>query len=128
MKKILFTLLFVASAFIINAQPPEGDAKPGDFYGAEVDPDGAIDIAKIPAMLAEKESFDTKVKAKIIEVCPKKGCWLKLEVADGTTALVCNFPLNCPSCACAEAVRTTKHVINCTNLFPSLVLHNFLIP
>ena len=38
--------------------------------------------------MLKKESFDTKVKAKIIEVCPKKGCWLKLEVADGTTALV----------------------------------------
>jgi len=88
MKKMLFSLLFIASAFIINAQPPEGDAKPGDFYGAQVSQEGAIDIAKIPAMLAEKESFDAKVKAKILEVCPKKGCWLKLEVADGTTALV----------------------------------------
>ncbi|HEX6190847.1 MAG TPA: DUF4920 domain-containing protein [Chitinophagaceae bacterium] len=88
MKKMLFTFLFVTSVFIINAQPPDGDAKPGDFYGVQVDPDGAIDIAKIPAMLANKESFDTKVKAKIIDVCPKKGCWLKLQVDDGTTALV----------------------------------------
>ena len=88
MKKMLFIFLFVASAFIVNAQPPEGDAKPGDSYGAKINPDGAVDIAKIPAMLAEKESFDTKVKAKIIEVCPQKGCWLKLDVGNGTTALV----------------------------------------
>jgi len=88
MKKIFFFLLLVSTAFIINAQPPEGDAKPGEYYGERVDPDGAIDIAKIPDMLAKKESFDTKIKAKIVDVCPKKGCWLKLEVNDGTTALV----------------------------------------
>ena len=88
MYKFLLTLLIIVSALVVNAQPPEGEANPGEWYGAKVDPDGMIDIAKIPDLLAKNASFDTKVKAKIIDVCPKKGCWLKLQVNDSTTALV----------------------------------------
>jgi hypothetical protein len=88
MKKIVLSfalLLFTALAF---AQPPAGDAKPGEFYGEKVNTDGAIDISQIPAKLAEKESIDTKVTAKVLDVCPKKGCWIKLAVNDSTTAFV----------------------------------------
>jgi hypothetical protein len=88
MYKFLLTLLIIVSALVVNAQPPDGEANPGEWYGAKVDPDGMIDIAKIPDLLAKNASFDTKVKAKIIDVCPKKGCWLKLQVNDTTTALV----------------------------------------
>lgn len=88
MYKSIFVLFILVSSLVVNAQPPEGDAKPGEWYGAKVDPDGMIDIAKIPDLLAKNASFDTKVKAKIIDVCPKKGCWLKLQVNDSTTALV----------------------------------------
>ena len=72
MYKFLLSLLIIVSALVVNAQPPEGEANPGEWYGAKVDPDGMIDIAKIPDLLAKNASFDTKVKAKIIDVCPKK--------------------------------------------------------
>ncbi|MBK7290457.1 MAG: DUF4920 domain-containing protein [Chitinophagaceae bacterium] len=32
--------------------------------------------------------MDAKIKAKIVEVCPNKGCWLKLELENGETAMV----------------------------------------
>jgi hypothetical protein len=70
------------------AQPPAGDAKPGEWYGEKTSTDGAINIAEIPAKLEKKESFDTKIKAKVLDVCSKKGCWLKLAVNDTTTAFV----------------------------------------
>lgn len=70
------------------AQPPEGDAMPGEWYGEKVDPDGVVDIATIPAGLEQKSEFNTKVRAKIVDVCPKKGCWLKVQVNDSTTAMV----------------------------------------
>lgn len=31
---------------------------------------------------------DVQVAAKVVDVCPKKGCWLKLELANGETATV----------------------------------------
>ena len=88
MKKILLVCSIVMIATIINAQPPAGDAKPGEWYGEKVTTDGAISIAEIPAKLAEKESVNTKITAKVLDVCPKKGCWIKLAVNDSTTAFV----------------------------------------
>lgn len=88
MKKTILSLVVVMSAIVTHAQPPAGDAKPGDFYGEKITTDGAVSIAELPAKLEKAESYDGKIKAKIVEVCPKKGCWLKLQVNDSTTAMV----------------------------------------
>ncbi|HKZ65269.1 MAG TPA: DUF4920 domain-containing protein [Chitinophagaceae bacterium] len=88
MKKVLSGFVVLLFAAIVNAQPPAGDAKPGDWYGEKITADGAMNIADIPAKLENTESIDTRIKAKIIDVCPKKGCWLKLQVNDSTTAMV----------------------------------------
>jgi Domain of unknown function (DUF4920) len=89
MRKLFLTLLVAGFGFIANAQPPAGDAKPGEFYGEKVNPDGAVNINDVVAKLNGGSEFnDVKIKAKIIEVCPKKGCWLKLELNDGSTAMV----------------------------------------
>jgi hypothetical protein len=89
MKKILLSLSIVILAAVANAQPPAGDAKPGEWYGEKITADGAMPITDVAAKLAAgTESMDTKIKAKIIEVCPNKGCWLKLELNNGETAMV----------------------------------------
>ena len=88
MKRIVFAFAVLVLAVAAQAQPPAGDAKPGDWYGEKVSTDGAINIAAIPAKLAADPSIDTKITAKVLDVCPKKGCWLKLAVNDSTTAFV----------------------------------------
>ncbi|MBN8863910.1 MAG: DUF4920 domain-containing protein [Sphingobacteriales bacterium] len=88
MKRILLTALVVMTAILAQAQPPAGDAKPGEWYGEKITPDGAVALSELPAQLEKKDAIDTKIKAKILEVCPKKGCWLKLQVNDSTTAMV----------------------------------------
>ncbi len=88
MKRILLTALVVMTAILAQAQPPAGDAKPGEWYGEKITPDGAVALSELPAQLEKKDAIDTKIKARILEVCPKKGCWLKLQVNDSTTAMV----------------------------------------
>lgn len=88
MKKLFSLLVLAFSASAVMAQPPAGDAKPGEWYGEKTSTDGAINIAEIPAKLEKKESFDAKIKAKVLDVCSKKGCWIKLAVNDTTTAFV----------------------------------------
>ena len=89
MKKLFLLLAMgVATIGAVQAQPPAGDAKVGDTYGAPVNTENAVDIATIPAKLEKTESVTTTVKAKVIDVCPKKGCWIKLQVNDSTTAFV----------------------------------------
>ena len=89
MKKVLLSFLIAGIGTITYAQPPAGDAKPGEWYGEKITYDGAVPIAEIVTKLeGGAESLNTKIKAKIVEVCQQKGCWLKLELADGKTAMV----------------------------------------
>jgi hypothetical protein len=88
MKKFLLILAVTGFVTVANAQPPAGDAKPGEWYGEKVNPQGAVSLSEVAPKLADNGTIDTKVRAKIIDVCPKKGCWLKLQVNDSTTALV----------------------------------------
>lgn len=88
MKKIILSLAVGFIGLVATAQPPAGDARPGEWYGEKVNPSGAVDIADMPAKLEKKDAIDTKIKAKVLDVCPKKGCWIKLEVNDTTTAFV----------------------------------------
>ena len=89
MKKVFLSLLVAGFVVITNAQPPAGDAKPGEWYGEKITTEGAVAINDAVAKLSEgNDKVDGKIKAKITEVCPKKGCWLKLELANGETAMV----------------------------------------
>jgi hypothetical protein len=83
---VIFTLSAYTSIYAQNADRPS--AKPGQTYGAEIDTKGAIDIAQLPSMLESKEKVQTKITAKVVDVCPKKGCWMNLYINDSTTAFV----------------------------------------
>lgn len=89
MKKIILSFLIAGLSFIANAQPPEGDAKPGEWYGEKVDPKGAMPINEVVTKLnSGTGQVDGKIRARIVEVCEKKGCWLKLDIGNGETATV----------------------------------------
>jgi len=88
MKRIfIFALLLLSTRFAI-AQPPAGPAKIGDTYGEVIKADGAIAIAELPSKLVKEEPLQTKIKAKVTGVCPKKGCWLSLEMPDSSKVFV----------------------------------------
>lgn len=89
MKRIILSFLIASLAFSSNAQPPEGDAKPGEWYGEKVDPKGAMPINEVVTKLnSGTGQVDGKILARIVEVCEKKGCWLKLDIGNGETATV----------------------------------------
>lgn len=89
MKKIALALSVLLLSICSQAQPPEGNAAPGDTYGAKVNAKGAVPLADLATKLESgSTSADAKIKAKILEVCPNKGCWLKLELPNGQQATV----------------------------------------
>jgi hypothetical protein len=89
MKKILTSVVVILFSILTYAQPPAGDANVGDAYGAKIKAKGAKPIAEVVSKLeTETKIEDVKVKAKILEVCPNKGCWLKLELPNGNQAMV----------------------------------------
>lgn len=86
--KTTLLLAFVMFATIVMAQPPEVPADPGTTFGAGASADQAFDVSKLPVFLKDKESADVKIIAKVVDVCPKKGCWVALEMPDNSKVFV----------------------------------------
>ncbi|MHA4845475.1 DUF4920 domain-containing protein [Flavitalea antarctica] len=88
MKKIFLLITVLSAGFLAMAQPPAGKAKVGNTYGEAIKPEGAIAIAELPRKLVNEEAVPTKIKAKVTDVCPKKGCWISLAMPDSTKVFV----------------------------------------
>lgn len=86
--KSLLTVLLCLVIILVNAQPPDVPADAGATFGASTTADGAFDVSELPDFLNNKESGAIKVLAKVIDVCPKKGCWMSLEMPDNSTVFV----------------------------------------
>ena len=89
MKKYLFSLILAGVSTLAMAQPPAGDAKAGDFYGEKISTDGALAFSDVIRKVQGGNDFtNVKFTAKVTDVCPKKGCWLKLETPQGEEVMV----------------------------------------
>ena len=89
MKKFLSSLICIGFATLAMAQPPVGDAKPGETYGEKITASDALSFADVVKKVKGGNDFtNVKFTAKITDVCPKKGCWLKIEVPQGEDVMV----------------------------------------
>jgi len=85
--KHLFILAFCFfTGLVIYAQEPVSAAK-GVTYGAGTTPENAISVNEINSKI-ENNSYTGKVSGKVVEVCQEKGCWMKIEKADGEKMMV----------------------------------------
>lgn len=87
MKQYFFMIcaLFISSA--LCAQPPAGNADPGDSYG-NVSALKSKALNKGVSKLKPDSKLEGNFTGIVKEVCPKKGCWIKLELPDGKPATV----------------------------------------
>lgn len=89
MKFFFFLLSGIALSVSASlAQPPQGLASIGTVYGDSVTKENVQSINNLPRILKAGQKANVKVSAKVLDVCPKKGCWMKLQVNDSTTAFV----------------------------------------
>jgi len=86
--KQLLVLAFLFLGFCAMAQPPQGKAKEGNHYGEKINETGAVPAMELPALLSKKDTVHLKIKARVINSCSSKGCWLTLRVNDSTEAFV----------------------------------------
>ena len=85
--KITFALMF--AVVVAKAQDSKiTPAAKGVTYGEKTTAKGAIPVTKLAAKMGEAETLETKISGKVLEVCTSKGCWLKLENANGETTRV----------------------------------------
>lgn len=88
MKKFLFLIPVLFLTNVLFAQAPKGKAKPGTIYGAKVDQTNAIASNELPALLKQHDTVNVKIKAKVLNSCSSKGCWMTLKLNDSTEAFV----------------------------------------
>lgn len=86
--KIILLGIFFLAAITLQAQPPKTPATPGTTFGSVITADNATAVAELSTLMANKEMADVKIEGKVLDVCPKKGCWLSLEMPDKTTLMV----------------------------------------
>lgn len=100
MKALLYSVMFFMSfSSIVFSQeavekvsPPKGNARVGDFYGADVSgvsESKAISVARLDDKLkTEKKIEGAVVKGLVTDVCEKRGCWLTVKTEDGSSFFV----------------------------------------
>ena len=69
------------------AQPPSGNANVGDVYGQKITAGKTISTESLSKKL-NSGALQTKIQGKVLEVCPNKGCWIKLQLDDNSEAMV----------------------------------------
>ncbi|GAA4297182.1 DUF4920 domain-containing protein [Nibribacter koreensis] len=88
MKAVLpfaLVLCLSASAF---AQDNVRPAKPGVTYGKKVTAKKAIAMTDLSSKLETAPEYKGKIEGTVVEVCKKKGCFMKLERPNGEAVMV----------------------------------------
>ncbi|WP_026309532.1 DUF4920 domain-containing protein [Niabella aurantiaca] len=88
MRNICLLMACLFAGMLLYAQPPAGEAKKGDSYGEKITARGALSLNELALKLDKKDTLSTKIKGTILAVCPKKGCWMTMELPDRTRVLV----------------------------------------
>lgn len=88
MKKIIALLLVVGVVKWSYAQPPAGTANAGNTYGEKINAKRTSSISLVSSKLSQKDSVAAKISGKVLASCPKKGCWMEVELEDKSKMFV----------------------------------------
>lgn len=92
----MLTRSFFATTLLLavacNAQNTDGSGKPAvsgyDSYGAVISPEGAMNSTTFMRTMGKSDSADVKLETEVLMSCKKKGCWMDVKLADGSTMKV----------------------------------------
>lgn len=99
MKKLIVALALVSflASCKDGAKKEESGATPTasasnadsvQYFGEKITEEGAMPSDSAMAMMGDKTEMKCKLTGKVDAVCQKKGCWMELKNADGTSMRV----------------------------------------
>jgi len=88
MKKLMLFAAFLCFSAITYAQTEITPANAGVTYGKAVTADNALTTETLNTTLAKDSVYNGKITGTVVEVCKKKGCFMKLSQANGKTIMV----------------------------------------
>ncbi|WP_207430095.1 DUF4920 domain-containing protein [Sabulibacter ruber] len=88
MKIFAVLAVVVATSTVAFAQNTIPSAKPGATYGKKVTAQKAVQLPALTKKLSADSAFSGKIEGKVVEVCKKKGCFMKLARENGDPIMV----------------------------------------
>jgi hypothetical protein len=88
MKKLIVLALCLGFSAITFAQSTIAPANAGVTYGKAVTADNALNTEALNTTLSKDSVYNGKITGTVVEVCKKKGCFMKLSQANGTPIMV----------------------------------------
>lgn len=85
MKKLILLIAIFTSTMAVAQLTP---AASGITYGTAINAKDAISVEDLSKTLNNKEEFSGKIKGKVLSVCQKKGCWMKLANPKGEEIMI----------------------------------------
>ena len=81
-------LFSIAIAIILGFSFTQVNAQT-EYYGEKITEKGAINASEFVSTMEGKERMENvKLEAKIVTCCKKKGCWMDVDLENGTTMKV----------------------------------------
>lgn len=94
MKKIAFTFVVLCCFMATSMAQNENEipsAQPGVQYGKAITKNDAIDVWQLENKLTADSTYTGKVEGKVVEVCKKKGCFLRVMREGGGDPILVRF-------------------------------------
>jgi hypothetical protein len=88
MKKLLMLAICLGFSVITFAQSAIKPAEAGVTYGKEVTADNALNTEALNKTLSTDSVYNGKITGTVVEVCKKKGCFMKIQQANSTPIMV----------------------------------------
>lgn len=94
MKRLIYTILGLSLVLFSckdKAAEATKDIAVYEAFGKEILADDALPAARMAAHFKSMkvgDSVNSKIVAKVDEVCKSKGCWMKLDLEDGNQVMV----------------------------------------
>jgi hypothetical protein len=89
---LCFSALSFAQEAVEKTAPPQGDALVGDYYGEDISNalvGKAVTVERLEKDLKTTNKLENViVKGEITDVCPKRGCWVRVKSEDGVSFFV----------------------------------------
>jgi len=85
--KHLFMFCFAITVSIFLYAQESVPAAKGVSYGAGASQEGAVPVNELKNVLKDNK-YTGKITGRVVEVCQEKGCWMKIEKADGERMMV----------------------------------------
>jgi len=94
MKHLFLLPLFAAFFMACGSETASDESKgiadeaehDGIHFGEKINEEGIMSYEEVISMLNDKDSVPAKLVAEVIDVCQKKGCWMNVRSADGSSS------------------------------------------